>query len=237
MPEPCRGEARRLSLNVRCLLELCTTAAVFDAFNTQIALEGRTMLTAKWLHLCVDVQRMFAENTPWRVSWMPKALDGILEVASRFPERTVFTRFIPPPSSADAPGMWSTYYEKWPMMTRTRLEPALVDLVSDLQRLVPPARIFDKATYSPWTNGRLHSTLSQQGIGTIVLTGGETDVCVLAAALGAIDLGYKVILLKDAVCSTADHTHDAAVELLGGRFSVQVELMLVEQWLSSVQRS
>lgn len=188
-----------------------------------------------WIHLCTDMQRMFAEDTPWQVAWMPKVFDQIVEVATRCTERTVFTRFVPPSKPNDMPGMWRNYYEKWPMMTRTRLEPGLVDLVTDLKCLVPPARVFDKRTYSPWIDGRLHRDLSQKGIETVVLTGGETDVCVLAAALGAIDLGYRVILLKDAVCSTADPTHDAAVELLSSRFSVQMEVMQTEQWLSSMR--
>ncbi|YCI04761.1 cysteine hydrolase [Ensifer sp. D2-11] len=187
----------------------------------------------KWKHLCIDMQRMFAEDTPWQVTWMPKVFDQVVEIAARFPERTIFTRFVPPSAPEELPGMWRAYYEKWPMMTTTQLDPVLVDLVPDLKRLVPPARIFDKRTYSPWTNGRLHSALLHQDIGTLVVTGGETDICVLAATLGAIDLGYKVILLKDAVCSATDQTHDASLELLSKRFSVQVKVMNTEQWLSS----
>ena len=70
----------------------------------------------------------------------------------------------------------------------------------------------------------LHRALSQQGVSELVITGGETDVCVLAAALGAIDLGYKIVIPKDAVRSGVDATHDASLELLAGRFSVQAEL-------------
>ncbi|MEY9718161.1 nicotinamidase-related amidase [Sinorhizobium fredii] len=29
----------------------------------------------KWIHLCIDMQRMFAEGTPWQVAWMPKVFD------------------------------------------------------------------------------------------------------------------------------------------------------------------
>jgi nicotinamidase-related amidase len=54
---------------------------------------------------------------------------------------------------------------------------------------------------------------------------------VLATVLGAIDLGYKVILLRDAVCSGADDTHDASLELLASRFSVQVEVLTTEEFL------
>ncbi|ASY70098.1 cysteine hydrolase family protein [Sinorhizobium fredii] len=187
----------------------------------------------KWIHLCIDMQRMFAEGTPWQVAWMPKVFDQVAEVAARFPDRTIFTRFVPPASPEELPGMWRAYYEKWPMMTTAELDPDLVDLVPDLKKLVPPAHILDKTTYSPWTGGRLHGALTRQDIGTLVVTGGETDICVLAATIGAIDLGYKVILLKDAVCSTTDQTHDASLELLGNRFSVQVEVISTEKWLSS----
>ncbi|MNW01873.1 nicotinamidase/pyrazinamidase [compost metagenome] len=88
-------------------------------------------------------------------------------------------------------------------------------------------------TYSPWVDGRLFTHLRQEGVEAVVVTGGETDVCVLATVLGAIDLGFHVIVLSDAVCSGADETHDAAFELLGDRFSVQLDLMTTEEFLLS----
>ncbi|MDI7865219.1 cysteine hydrolase family protein [Rhizobiaceae bacterium n13] len=195
------------------------------------------MDAANWVHLCVDMQRLFAEDTPWQVHWMTEVSEPVVEVSSRFPERTVFTRFIPPSSPYEMPGMWQRYYEKWPMMTSAHLVPEMINLVPALARLVPPARIFDKSTYSPWITGRLHAMLSRQDIGALVVTGGETDVCVLAATLGAIDLGYKVTLLKDAVCSGSDPTHDATLELLGSRFSVQLEITSTDAWLSGLSRA
>ena len=68
----------------------------------------------------------------------------------------------------------------------------------------------------------------------MVITGGETDVCVLATALGAIDLGYRAIILTDAVCSGADETHDASLKLLESRFTVQMDAMSTAAFLSSV---
>ncbi|MBY2949920.1 cysteine hydrolase family protein [Rhizobium leguminosarum] len=189
------------------------------------------MNDSHWIHLCIDMQRMFAENTPWHVPWMKEVSPQIQEISQRYPQRTVFTRFVPPKRAEDMHGMWRSYYEKWDTMTLERLGPDMVDLVPSLKALVPPARIFDKMTYSPWTTGELHRVLAGEGVQTLAISGGETDVCVLAAALGAIDLGYRVILLKDAVCSGADDTHDASLELLGDRFSVQLEISSTEDVL------
>lgn len=189
-----------------------------------------------WVHLCIDMQRMFAEDTPWHVPWMANVSNEILELVERFPERTIFTRFIPPERATDMPGMWRPYYEKWHEMTRAVLAPELLNIVPSLARLAPPARIFDKMTYSPWTSGRLHQALMEDKVHTLAITGGETDVCVLAAAIGGVDLGYKVIILKDAVCSGADETHDATLELLGGRFSAQVEILTTADFIALAKK-
>lgn len=189
---------------------------------------------SNWVHLCIDMQRLFAEDTPWHVPWMRQVSPQIQEVAGRHPQKTVFTRFIPPRHAADMHGMWRTYYEKWDIMTLEHLGLEMVDIVPSLKAMVPPARIFDKMTYSPWTSGELHRVLTEEGVETLAISGGETDVCVLAAAVGAIDLGYRVIVLRDAVCSGADDTHDASLELLGDRFSVQLELTSTEEFLRRV---
>ncbi|RUM08688.1 cysteine hydrolase family protein [Rhizobium chutanense] len=185
----------------------------------------------EWRHLCVDMQRMFAEDTPWHVPWMARVCPQIEELAGRHPSRTIFTRFLPPEHAGDMPGKWRDYYQKWWMMTGEHLPRGLIDLAPTLASLVPPARHFDKRTYSPWIDGRLHTILQSERVGTLVISGGETDVCVLATTLGAIDLGYRVIVLTDAVCSSADDTYDASLELLHDRFSVQLELMETEELL------
>lgn len=188
----------------------------------------------EWRHLCVDMQRMFAEDTPWHVSWMERVSSQVEELAGSYPARTIFTRFLPPDHPQEMPGKWQDYYQKWWMMTGDHLQRELRNLMPSLAYLVPPARHFDKRTYSPWIDGRLHTGLQSERVTSLVITGGETDVCVLATTLGAIDLGYRVILLKDAVCSGADETHDASLELLGDRFSVQLELMTTNEFLGIV---
>lgn len=84
------------------------------------------------------------------------------------------------------------------------------------------------------TGTDLHLQLKGPGIDTIVITGGETDVCVLATMLGAIDWGFRAILVTDALCSSADETHDAMMNVYMNRFGEQVECVttktLLESW-------
>ena len=83
-------------------------------------------LTAKTVHLCLDMQRIFAPGGPWATPWMERVLPVVASIASRFPERTVFTRFITPQSPVDMPGMWQRYYSRWRETTRERINPGLV---------------------------------------------------------------------------------------------------------------
>lgn len=62
-----------------------------------------------------------------------------------------------------------------------------------------------------------------QRVDTLVVTGAETDMCVLAAVLGAVDLGFRVVVVADAICSSSDQSHDALLGLYHDRFGQQVE--------------
>ena len=177
-----------------------------------------------WRHLCVDMQRVFAEDTPWHVEWMDRISEEVEAVVRADAARCIFTCFIPPKTVEEAPGAWRAYYEKWPMMTQQSLPPELIEVIPSLSGYIPPARIFRKSVYSPWQHGGLGEILRKEHVSTIVITGGETDVCVLATVLGAIDQGFHVILVEDALCSGRDATHDAALKLLSGRYSTQLQV-------------
>lgn len=180
-------------------------------------------LGEKWLHLCVDMQQLFAPGGPWQVDWFEPVLPKLVAFIERAPERVVFTRFIPASDPANAPGAWRRYYEAWPDLTLGRVPPHCLDLAEPLARFVPPARVIDKRTYSPWLAPDLDRLLGNVDIDTLVVTGGETDMCVLATVLGAVDRGFRVVLARDGICSSKDTTHDAVMRLYEERFGQQIE--------------
>ena len=175
-------------------------------------------------HLCVDMQRLFSPDGPWPTPWMMRVLPVVEALVERAPARTIFTRFIPPQRAEDLPGMWQAYYAKWREVTREKLDPALVDLMPALRRFVPPATVFDKMVYSAFARDDLAARLRAERVDTLIVTGSETDVCVLASVLGAVDRGYRVIVARDAVCSSSDESHDALLGLYHNRFAMQIEV-------------
>ncbi|WP_306664380.1 isochorismatase family cysteine hydrolase [Bradyrhizobium sp. Arg816] len=163
--------------------------------------------------------------------WLPRVLPNVVSVTAAHPERTPGS--FRPRSPARVPAMWRRYYERWGSMTIDELGPEMIGLVQDLAQFVPPARIFDRHVYSPWTGSDFHEQLRAAHVDTIIITGGETDVCVLATVLGAVDWGYRVILVTDALCSSADETHDSMMNIYLNRFGQQVECVTTETLLGS----
>jgi nicotinamidase-related amidase len=188
-------------------------------------------------HLCVDMQRMFAEPTEWMMPWSVKVLPQITALTEFQPEKTIFTRFIPARKPGQGQGMWKKYYERWASMTIETLGEEMVALVPELARFAPPAIVVDKHVYGPWMETGLHQRLQGMKIDTLVISGGETDVCVLATVLGAVDLGYRVILAKDALCSSSDASHDSAIDLYHQRYGVQIEPVETETILRNWKRT
>lgn len=119
-------------------------------------------------------------------------------------------------------------------MTVERLPPEMLELAPPLDRFSPRAVMVGKRVYSRWHDGTLAPTRIGRGVTTLVVSGLETEVCVLATVLGAIDHGFRVVIAIDAVCSSADETHNAMSRIYESRFDMQVEAAqtseIIEAW-------
>jgi nicotinamidase-related amidase len=78
--------------------------------------------------------------------------------------------------------------------------------------------------------------IERHGRGRVVLSGLETDVCVLHSALGLLDAGVRVAVVEDACAAPGsahaqglDRMRDAGAELLGVK-------SLYYEWLRTVER-
>jgi hypothetical protein len=70
-------------------------------------------LSAGTVHLCIDMQTLFAERTDWHVPWLERVLPTVTRLAEARRARTVFTRFVPPERPEEAVGAWGRYYRHW----------------------------------------------------------------------------------------------------------------------------
>jgi nicotinamidase-related amidase len=180
------------------------------------------------IHLCVDMQRIFAKGGIWETPWMERVLPTIADIVERYAERTVFTRFITPNSPEEVPGQWQPYFRRWEIATRRSLGGSQLDLVSELARFVPPAAMIDKPTYSAFFRSPLAKFLGEKQVHTVIVSGAETDVCVLSTVLDAVNIGFRVILVEDALCSSSDAGHDALMTMYRTRFNEQIDLVKAE---------
>jgi nicotinamidase-related amidase len=180
-------------------------------------------------HLCVDMQNIFAKGGLWETPWMERVLPTIETIVSRYPERTIFSRFITPQRAQDRPGQWRRYFRRWEKATRQNLRGTELDLVPEMARHVPPAVVIDKPVYSAFAHSQLYDLLVGKGIGTIVVSGAETDVCVLATVLSAVDFGFRVVIVEDALCSSSDEGHDALMTMYRTRLHEQIDVVQAKE--------
>ena len=75
------------------------------------------------------------------------------------------------------------------------------DLLPVLQRFAPPAQRRRQAHPFRVRGAASSPRCDELSADTLIFTGVETDVCVLATAIGAIDRGYRTILISDAMAS------------------------------------
>jgi len=190
-------------------------------------------LGANSLHVAVDMQRLFAEPTAWHTPDLMAILPVVERLSAASPERTVFSRFITPRNPEVAVGSWQRYYRHWRALTLARIDPAQLGLVSPLTRLTPPALVVDKRVHSVFDSLSFQEILRHRKIDTLIFSGVETDVCVLASVLQAVDKGHRTLVVRDAVASSSAEGHRATLEAVLPRFDQQIEVVDSDDLLRS----
>jgi len=188
-------------------------------------------ITRNSIHVVIDMQELFASHPDWGIPTANSIVNSITALAMHRPERTLWTRFIPASNVASASGCWRPYYQRWP---RATLEAgADIELISPLKAMARPEMIFDKAGYSAFKNAGFETRLRAMEADTLILSGAETDICVLSTALSAIDRGFFVVLATDAITSIDLKAHRDTLEVLMPRFAPQIRLAASEKIISA----
>ncbi|MGR9263977.1 cysteine hydrolase [Rhizobium leguminosarum] len=185
-------------------------------------------LSKNTLHVVIDMQRLFAEETAWHTPAIADILPNVLALSQARPFDTIFVRFVVPQNAEDAKGRWKNYYRRWSSVTLDELDATVLDLVAPLAAIAGPGSIVDKETYSVFGSPGFVRRLQNSGTDTLIFSGVETDVCVYASVLDAVDAGYRVILAEDALGSGDMKAHAMVTEILVPRLSEQIEILSTE---------
>lgn len=185
------------------------------------------------LHVVIDMQRLFAEETAWHTPAIDGILPNVLALCEARPADTVFARFVVPQNAESAKGRWQSYYRRWSTVTLDHLDAGMLDLMTPLAAIARPGSIVDKETYSVFGSLGFAERLERSNIDTLIFSGVETDVCVYASVLDAVDAGYRVILAEDALTSGDMSAHSVVLTRLAPRLSEQIEILPTRSILNS----
>ena len=185
------------------------------------------------LHICIDMQRMFLEPGPWYAEAGLALLPKIEQLVYARNLPTVFTRFITPSRATEATGSWRTYYEFWHQVTKEEAGVEWLALQPTLQKFSKSENTFDKTTYDAFASGSFKSSIERAKPSALIFSGIETDVCVLATVLTAVDFGFRTIIAEDAVTSSDLDSQNTCFEFLFPRYSQQIEITTVAEILSA----
>jgi biuret amidohydrolase len=87
-----------------------------------------------------------------------------------------------------------------------------VALVDELDVQPSDVKVARMHGMTPFTGTELDAVIRNLGVRTIVLMGVSLNLGILGAALGAVDLGYQVVIVRDAVVGVPKEYGDAVVE-------------------------
>ena len=101
----------------------------------------------------------------------------------------------------------------------------------------PDTKIHNKMTFGLPDQPDILEAVKETRRRTAVLIGYETDVCVAHSALGLLDLGYRVVVVRDATGSPGD-AHQIGIERIrhAGAIIVSAKSLYYE-WVRTVEKA
>lgn len=171
--------------------------------------------------LVVDMQNVFARSE-WHVVGIEKVIKNIKTLCERFDGKIIFTRHV---SNKNAPGTWQDYNRAFASM---EADPTNWDIVDELKPFAK--NLITKHTYSCFHCDDFRKLIASCDDPELYIVGVETEFCVLGALFDAVDEGYRVSLVTDAVSGEIKKLNDAVIEICS-RMPSQVKLITIEELL------
>lgn len=167
----------------------------------------------------VDLQRVVTPGNGWAIDGVTSVIDRAAELAAAHVGPVLATRHR---LAADGPGRWRVFAEQWDHLDDGS---TAFELVRELAHL----EAVDKTTYSAYSADPVREAARRAG--HLVICGVETDCCIAATVMAAVDDGVMVTVVRDAVLGPDPVAHEGALRAFG-RLPLQVRLVSTAQVLA-----
>lgn len=167
----------------------------------------------------IDMQRVYLPEGAWATPGILRAEQNILALLQKY-EDVIFTRHL----SAENPvGTWARYNAAALEVDKNPNNARLIESLAAYE-----GESLEKTTYSAF--GSPDFSCRAQAAKRLILTGVQSEFCVLATLLDAVDAGIDVIYVADAVAGSATHL-ERAVEDIVRLMPAQAALMATRELL------
>ena len=87
-----------------------------------------------------------------------------------------------------------------------------VELVAEIRPVADDVVVVRHTGMTPFNGTDLHAVLRSLGVGTVIATGVSVNVGILGLVISAADLGYRVVVPRDAVAGLPESYADAVLD-------------------------
>lgn len=185
----------------------------------------------------IDMQKLFLteEKSPWASSRLMSIIPNIENLIKNIGKKNViFTRFVPPRKWQDEVGSWRTYYRLNKMITRDNIGNEPLEIIDKLDQYVSKNSVVNRTKSSSVFTGKSFQT-KIKSTKFLIFVGIETDYCVLASVIDAMNRGYYVIVVSDACGSTAKGGHKNALRIFE-RFPEQLWITTTNSLIKQINK-
>lgn len=163
------------------------------------------------LLIVVDMQNVYMRGMPWECIHVPETAANIRAlIDSGVLERVIFTQFEAPVCPE---GTWRDYNRAYEEINKNA---KLNEIMPELLPYTDRYPVYVKSTYSSCSAPEL--VKAAKAADRVLVTGVVAECCILATVEALIDLGVKVLYIKDAVSGQSEE-YEKMVEKLVESFS------------------
>lgn len=179
------------------------------------------------LILVTDMQKVYLKGQKWACKNINSAAGNIIRILNKCECEVMLTAFTAPKNPK---GQWEMYNR---VNADVNSCPEKSEIIDKLKRYAKKYPLIFKDKYSSLSNEKVRESVCKimQNGGRIVLTGVVSECCVLSTAMAAIDIGCKVIYLRDAVAGSNRKYEKAAELIIRGMEPVHAKVMSTREYL------